>query len=99
MEWPFSPIRSSYSPMRWLVGLFPGLVLKKENAREEGVLHRRLKNLVGEHTTLQEKYRASVRHTEAVRAALEGVQVERGSAMKERDIAVKERYSLHACKD
>ncbi|GAA0159502.1 hypothetical protein LIER_16259 [Lithospermum erythrorhizon] len=59
--------------------------LKKEKAPEEGILHRRLKNLVGEHTTLQEKYAASIRHTEVVRAELEGVQAERDSALKDRD--------------
>ncbi|GAA0170650.1 hypothetical protein LIER_24871 [Lithospermum erythrorhizon] len=56
--------------------------LKKENPCEEGVLQRRLKNLVGEHITLQEKYAASVRRTEAVRAELEGVPAKRESAMK-----------------
>ncbi|GAA0167449.1 hypothetical protein LIER_40378 [Lithospermum erythrorhizon] len=59
--------------------------LKKEKAREEGVLQRRLKNLEGEHITLQEKYVASVCRTEVVRAELEGVQVEMDSAVKERD--------------
>ncbi|GAA0161139.1 hypothetical protein LIER_17526 [Lithospermum erythrorhizon] len=73
--------------------------LRKEKAREEGVLECRLKNLASEHTTLQERYGASVWRTVAVRATLEGVQAERDSAMRERDVAVKERDSLRACKD
>ncbi|GAA0148154.1 hypothetical protein LIER_07675 [Lithospermum erythrorhizon] len=59
--------------------------LKKEKAREEGILQRHLKNLVGEHTTLQEKYVASVRRTEVVRAELEGVWAEKVFTVKERD--------------
>ncbi|GAA0157009.1 hypothetical protein LIER_14368 [Lithospermum erythrorhizon] len=39
--------------------------LKKEKAREEGTLQCHLKNLVDEHITLQEKYAANVRRTEA----------------------------------
>ncbi|GAA0143409.1 hypothetical protein LIER_04101 [Lithospermum erythrorhizon] len=48
-------------------------ILKKEKAQEEGVLQRCLRNLSGEHNTLQERYAASVRRTEAVRAELEGM--------------------------
>ncbi|GAA0176247.1 hypothetical protein LIER_44012 [Lithospermum erythrorhizon] len=51
----------------------------------EGVMQHRLKNLVGDHTTLLEKYTTSVRRTKAVRAVLEGVQAEKDSTVKERE--------------
>ncbi|GAA0156086.1 hypothetical protein LIER_13660 [Lithospermum erythrorhizon] len=70
----------------------------KEKACKEGVLQCRLKKLASEHTTLQERYGASVRLTKAVRATLEGVQAEKDSTMRERDAAVKERDNLCAGK-
>ncbi|GAA0163022.1 hypothetical protein LIER_43625 [Lithospermum erythrorhizon] len=46
-----------------------------------------------------ERYAASVRRTEAVRAQLEGVQAERDSAQLERASLMKERESLRASRD
>ncbi|GAA0146751.1 hypothetical protein LIER_06630 [Lithospermum erythrorhizon] len=73
--------------------------LKNEKAHEKGVLQHHLKSLASEHTTLQERYGASLRHTEAMKTTLEGVQTERDSAMKERDAAVKVRESLRDGRD
>ncbi|GAA0162289.1 hypothetical protein LIER_18413 [Lithospermum erythrorhizon] len=58
--------------------------LKKKKAREEGVMQCRLKNLAREHTTLQERYAASVCRTEAVRAELEGMQAKRDYTLRRR---------------
>ncbi|GAA0165033.1 hypothetical protein LIER_20534 [Lithospermum erythrorhizon] len=55
--------------------------LRREKARKEGILQRCLRNLAGEHTTLQEKYATNIRCTEDVRSELEGVQDERDSAL------------------
>ncbi|GAA0167435.1 hypothetical protein LIER_22371 [Lithospermum erythrorhizon] len=73
--------------------------LKKEKAREEGVLQRRLKNFASEHTTKHKRYEASFRHNEVVRATLEGVQAERDSTMRGRDAIVKKRDYLRAGND
>ncbi|GAA0155385.1 hypothetical protein LIER_38074 [Lithospermum erythrorhizon] len=66
--------------------------LKKEKAREEGVLQRRVRNLASEHSTLQEKYADGARCLEAVRAELEGTRAERDFALKKGD-------HLHAGRD
>ncbi|GAA0166344.1 hypothetical protein LIER_21519 [Lithospermum erythrorhizon] len=60
--------------------------LKQEKAREEGVLQRLLRNLTGEHTTLQEKNVAGSLHIVAMKAELEGMRAKRDFALKERDI-------------
>ncbi|GAA0164078.1 hypothetical protein LIER_19797 [Lithospermum erythrorhizon] len=73
--------------------------LQDEKTREAKALYRRLKTLAGKHSILQERYGASVRRTEAVRASLEDVQAERDSAMKERDSAMRERDILRAGRD
>ncbi|GAA0144407.1 hypothetical protein LIER_04864 [Lithospermum erythrorhizon] len=80
--------------------------LRKKKAREEGALQHRLRNLTGEHNTLQEKYVVSVRRAEAVKAELEGMQAERDCALlkmdafkKEMDALKKERESLRAGSD
>ncbi|GAA0151732.1 hypothetical protein LIER_10387 [Lithospermum erythrorhizon] len=65
-----------------------------EKAQAEGALQSHLRNLLGEHNTLQEKHVASVRRTEAVKAELEGMQAERDSALLERDASQKKRDAL-----
>ncbi|GAA0185755.1 hypothetical protein LIER_33043 [Lithospermum erythrorhizon] len=100
----YKELLSSYEAASWSyswAGQLEGELKahKKKEAHEEGVLQRRLKNRLSEHTTLQERYGVSVRRTEAVRATFEGVQTERDSTMRERDAAVKERDSLRAGKD
>ncbi|GAA0155707.1 hypothetical protein LIER_38136 [Lithospermum erythrorhizon] len=80
---------SSYEEASWSSSRVSQLegelkALKREKAREQGILQHRLKNLAGEHTTLQEKYVANARRIEAMKAMLEGVQEERDSAVKGR---------------
>ncbi|GAA0165189.1 hypothetical protein LIER_20652 [Lithospermum erythrorhizon] len=58
---------------------------KMENASEEGTLQRRLKNLVGDHDILKERYASRVCRTEVVKVELEGMKAERDSAQLERE--------------
>ncbi|GAA0141502.1 hypothetical protein LIER_35404 [Lithospermum erythrorhizon] len=78
---------SSFSTLGDKAGHLEGELkaLKKEKAREEGVLKCLLKNLEGEHTTLQEKYVLNVQCIGVVRAELEGMQAGRDSELKEMD--------------
>ncbi|GAA0161174.1 hypothetical protein LIER_17550 [Lithospermum erythrorhizon] len=69
--------------------------LKREKAREVGVLQRRLKNLTVEHPARE----VCSQHLEAVRAKLEGVQAKSDSAQLEREAFKKEMESLHASRD
>ncbi|GAA0157156.1 hypothetical protein LIER_14481 [Lithospermum erythrorhizon] len=73
--------------------------LKKEKAQEKGALQRPLRNLSGEHNTLQERYATSIRRTEAVKAELEGMHAKRDFALLERDAIENERESLRASRD
>ncbi|GAA0176865.1 hypothetical protein LIER_29620 [Lithospermum erythrorhizon] len=74
-------------------------VLKKEKAQEKGALQRCLRNLTGEHNTLQQTYPASVRRTEAMKSELEGMKAERDSTRLERDALKKEMESLYVGRD
>ncbi|GAA0175834.1 hypothetical protein LIER_28932 [Lithospermum erythrorhizon] len=62
--------------------------LRKEKAQEEG-----------EYNTLQERYAARVRRTEAVKDELEGMQAERDSALLERDALKKEGENFRTGRD
>ncbi|GAA0161629.1 hypothetical protein LIER_17901 [Lithospermum erythrorhizon] len=54
--------------------------LKKCKVQEESVLQRHLKNLVGDHESLKERYASNVRKTDSLVAELERVKVERNYA-------------------
>ncbi|GAA0185024.1 hypothetical protein LIER_32312 [Lithospermum erythrorhizon] len=51
--------------------------LRKHKAQEEGTLRRRLKNLAGVYDSRKERYAASVRKKDTLRAKLEGVEESR----------------------
>ncbi|GAA0156951.1 hypothetical protein LIER_14318 [Lithospermum erythrorhizon] len=93
--------RADPSHEEWISSFFTlgDKALKKEKAHGEGILQRHLRNLSGEHNTLQERYATSVCRTKAVRAELEGMQAERDAAQLERDALRKERESLRADRD
>ncbi|GAA0155645.1 hypothetical protein LIER_13331 [Lithospermum erythrorhizon] len=74
--------------------------LRKAKAREERrALRHHLKNLSGEHDTLKERYAASVRRTDSVKAELDGVRTERDFAEMEREAFWKERKVLRTSRD
>ncbi|GAA0156077.1 hypothetical protein LIER_13652 [Lithospermum erythrorhizon] len=69
--------------------------LRKEKGREEACL----KNLARQYDTLKERYAASVRRTDSVRAEMDGVHAERDSTQMEREAFQKEMEVLRTDRD